>query len=87
MKFWQALKEVYENNMNKEWEIYEEPEKTYTFMEVVKGLREGKKFRRKSSDWPEEMELGLYLIHPSITSEEIFGMTLSEMTIEDKDRF
>lgn len=37
------------NGWNKIWEIYEEPQKTYTFMEVVKGLKEGKRFRRK--DW------------------------------------
>lgn len=32
----------------KEWELYEEPQKTYSFSEVVKGLKLGKKFRRKS---------------------------------------
>lgn len=32
--------------MKEEWELYEEPQKTYSFAEVVKGLREGKKFRR-----------------------------------------
>lgn len=31
----------------KEWELYEEPKKTYTFAEVVRGLKEGKKFTRK----------------------------------------
>lgn len=30
-----------------EWEIYEEPEKLLTFVEVVKGLKEGKRFRRR----------------------------------------
>ena len=29
------------------WELYEEPQKTYSFMEVVKQLKEGKKFERK----------------------------------------
>lgn len=29
-----------------EWELYEEPEKTYTFQEVIKGLKEGRKYRR-----------------------------------------
>ena len=33
-----------------EWELYEEPEKQLTFAEVVKGLKEWKRFRRKS--WP-----------------------------------
>lgn len=30
-----------------EWELYEEPEKLLSFAEVVVGLKEGKKFRRK----------------------------------------
>lgn len=30
-----------------DWEIYEEPDKLLSFQEVVKGLKEGKKFRRK----------------------------------------
>lgn len=30
------------------WEIYQEREKTYTFMEVVSELKEGKRFRRKN---------------------------------------
>ena len=29
-----------------EWEIYQEPEKTYTFMEVVEGLKDRQKFKR-----------------------------------------
>lgn len=36
-----------ESNKQLEWEIYEKPPKPYTFMEVVKGLKEGKRFRRK----------------------------------------
>lgn len=32
---------------NDEWELYEEPEKQLTFAEVVKGLKEGKRFKRK----------------------------------------
>ena len=31
-----------------EWELYEEPERTLSFLEVVAGLKEGKKFRRMS---------------------------------------
>lgn len=31
-----------------DWELYEEPVQTFSFAEVVKGLREGKKFRRKN---------------------------------------
>lgn len=34
-------------DLKNEWELYEEPQKTYTFMEVVQGLKEGKKFVRK----------------------------------------
>ena len=38
--------------LNSEWELYEEPEKTYSFMEVVKGLKDGKKFKRKTwGEW------------------------------------
>lgn len=36
-----------------EWELYEEPEKTLAFAEVVKGLKEGKIFKRKS--WPSKI--------------------------------
>lgn len=31
-----------------EWELYEEPERTLSFMEVVHGLKEGKRFARAS---------------------------------------
>lgn len=34
-------------DIDEEWELYEEPEKLLTFSEVVKGLKEGKRFRRK----------------------------------------
>lgn len=33
-----------------EWELYEEPEQMLSFSEVVKGLRDGKRFKRKG--WP-----------------------------------
>jgi len=35
------------NRLNAEWELYEEPKRTYSFMEVVQGLKEGKMFRRR----------------------------------------
>lgn len=35
-----------------EWELYEDLEKTLSFAEVVKGLKEGNEYRRKS--WPNE---------------------------------
>lgn len=40
-----------------EWVIHEEPEKTYSFREVVKGLKEGKKFKRKG--WEEFDDISL----------------------------
>ncbi len=66
-----------------EWELYEESIKLYTFAQVVKGLRYGKRFRRKHSTWPIQMELALNLTHPRMSSEEIFSIVLSEMSIED----
>ncbi len=33
-------------NFNMEWELYEEPVKTYSFMEMIPLLKEGKKFKR-----------------------------------------
>lgn len=35
---------------DKEWEIYEEPQKTYTFMEAVQLMKQGKKMGRKNLD-------------------------------------
>lgn len=49
--------------LNEDWELYEEPEQTYSFMEVVKGLKEGKEFRRKS--WPNK-EYSIKLFVPGI---------------------
>lgn len=31
----------------KQWELYSEPVKTFTFSDVVKGLKDGKRFKRK----------------------------------------
>lgn len=39
------------NDVEDDWELFEEPEQLLSFADVVKGLKEGKKFRRK--DWPE----------------------------------
>jgi|HubBroStandDraft_3_1064219.scaffolds.fasta_scaffold108180_4 hypothetical protein len=39
------------NDFFSEWEIYEEPR--LTFSQVVKGLKDGKKFRRKSWNFEE----------------------------------
>lgn len=33
--------------IDKEWELYDEPEKTYSFEGILHGLKEGKSFRRK----------------------------------------
>lgn len=82
MKFWEAMREMQENNKAvrckrwypeshayltlsgvvlyqvmgrldmfamEEWEIYQEPEKTYSFMEIVPLLKEGKTFKRKKA--------------------------------------
>ena len=43
-----------------EWEVYQEPEKLLSFEEVVKGLKEGKTYRRKA--WPNpEYTIRLFL--------------------------
>lgn len=34
--------------MKDDWEVFEEPKKTLSFSEVLKGLKEGKMFKRKS---------------------------------------
>lgn len=47
-------------DINGEWELCEEPEQTLSFAEVVKGLKEGKKFRRTSWD-----VYSVLTIHPS----------------------
>jgi hypothetical protein len=35
--------------IEKEWELYQEPVKTYTFQEIIPFLKEGKKVKRKNS--------------------------------------
>jgi hypothetical protein len=41
-----------QNYLDDELELYKEPQKTHSFSEVVKGLKEGKKFKRKEwGDW------------------------------------
>lgn len=47
---WAAIKCL--GSLDWEWEIYQEPEKLLSFSEVVKGLKEGKKFRRKIWKYP-----------------------------------
>ncbi len=37
-----------DNFSTKEWELYEDPAQTFSFAEVVKGLKEGKRFKRKN---------------------------------------
>lgn len=69
------------NLILQEWEIYEEPETTYTFMEVVKELREGKKFIR--TYWrPDRLNMVLTrtglvnsFLHPQIMCVEDFEAT------------
>lgn len=36
-----------------EWELYEEPVQTFTFIQVIQGLKEGKGFKRKSWEHPD----------------------------------
>ena len=38
-------------NIGREWELYEEPKPKLTFANVVKGLKEEKKFKRKHWDF------------------------------------
>lgn len=33
--------------LGREWELYEEPVQLYSFIDVVKGMRNGKKYRRQ----------------------------------------
>lgn len=51
-----------------EWEIYEESEITYSWMEVVQGLKQGKKYRRKgwsSSIYITSKDEGVYVVNGS----------------------
>lgn len=60
-----------------EWELYEEPEKTYSFMEVVQGLREGRKFVRKGH----ASDLALFVMGFEIYPRSKFG--IQNMRMED----
>lgn len=40
-----------------EWELYEEPQQTFSFMEMIAKLKEGKRFRRKVWDAEDSLEL------------------------------
>lgn len=47
---WEGASDSYLHKcIRTEWELYEEPEQLLSFADVVKGLRERKKFKRK--DW------------------------------------
>lgn len=50
-----------------EWELYEEPEKPISFAEVVKGLKEGKRFKR--THWDE-----VYIYHSAPKRGELMVM-------------
>jgi hypothetical protein len=43
---WSTLSSYIDDN----WELYEEPVRLLSFAEIVQGLREGKRFRRKDSN-------------------------------------
>lgn len=43
---------LYSDSPSQEWEIYQEPEKTYTFHQALKLLKNGSIMNRKSSSGP-----------------------------------
>lgn len=70
---------------SKEWELYEEPQRTLSFMEVVQGLKEGKRFKRPK--WPNEMSFGTsrYTIQSKDRPARInlYGGEPWDLTVED----
>lgn len=65
-----------------EWELYEKPQKTHTFAEVVKGLKEGKKFVREGH----ASDLALFIMGDGIyprTKYGIANLTMEELAAED----
>lgn len=49
---------IYPENFEEEWEIYQEPQKQYSFMEILPFLKAGKKVKRK--DWKCSIRLSSY---------------------------
>jgi hypothetical protein len=47
---WSCMKNHAPESYGWKWELYEEPQRTLSFSEIVQGLKEGKRFRRKRTD-------------------------------------
>lgn len=65
----------YMSEVHKEWELYEEHQTTYTFAEVVKGLREGKKFVRSG----QASDLALFVMGHEIYPRSKYGIQTLKM--------
>lgn len=57
------------SHLQAKWEIYQKPEKTYTFMEILPMLKEGKRFKRK--DWTS--------FHSAMLKDEEINITLADL--------
>lgn len=60
-----------------DWELYEEPDQTYSLAEVLKGLRQGKKFVRKGRG----SDMALFIAGPEIFPRTKYGV--ETLTMED----
>ena len=65
------------SDLEHDWEEYQEPEKLLSFSEMVKGLREGKKFARKS--WASE--LAIFVMGNEIYPRSAYG--IQNLKMED----
>ena len=45
------MADTFDRSSVDEWELYEEPEQLFTFMQVLPMLRAGRKFRRNNKTW------------------------------------
>lgn len=64
-----------------DWEIYEEPKPTFSFMEVVKGLKQGKKFKRPQ--WGKGVSFGLISKDRPDVRVTFFGCGNSPLILDD----
>ena len=67
----------YEADFTTEWELYEEPPKTYSFMEIVAGMREGRRFVRKDH----ASDMALFVIGHEIYPRSQYG--IANLKMED----
>jgi hypothetical protein len=65
------------------WELYEEPNKLISFAEVIKGLKEGKKFRR--AIWSSEKFICMSYIYAHIWHHKGDAAAFSVQDFEAKD--